>query len=1258
MTSASPQPRRVSPPRRIVSGSAALLVLLLVLGGVPWALVTVGGDPLPRQLTLRRIGAVLTGPDDGTVVIGVITTIAWIAWLIFVIATVSELITVASRHRIRIRLPGLGPWQRAAGSLLILTVSMIMAGSQGAFGAPEPDSDPDPTTPAVTMAHAAPTGKPRQPRQQPVGRQAAIPAATDASATDHDEAVTPTAAARSHHTKNLTHIVQRGDDLWSLAERYYGHGGQWRIISAANPGVLTGGPDRLEPGWQLRIPIRHDRRQVRVGTGDSLSAIADREYGDPAAWHMIFDANRDVIADPDRIAPGTLLSIPDRDGSSSKDGIHGRARPGGRAEHAPRGHSAHGSSSGGRSASGHRDKGSDTGGPRRGHGGHSAHDTGAHDTGAEGTGGTPKTTGTTSATPSVPNSAAPHAQQQETGSGRQMPGETARGQAQASAGWSVDSWEWFTGVTGVVGAGLIAAVAARRSLQLQDRPVGRRIPHPSEAARHLETRLGRGQSPGRLQLADLALRAVGAYARCTASDVPVVVGARLQSAEIELIMTEPGLPAPDGFTVTGDRWRLAADDLPAVCAGLALSDETGRSDPNALANMPHPCPALTPVGADPDGAELLLNLEHARIVSIRSGPKAQTSAASAPVGTPIDRSGSVYDRREPAESRSSADGVLAGMIASSAFTPWSLDTEVVVVGDDRWSAVIGQYNVGAVHDLDRLLDRWERRAEGQRARLKTCPGRTASWMRLDPDADDAWAPQIALIASTPSREQLVRLEALLEQQPAAALAAVVAGTDVNCAWQLRCESAPRQRRDACNQSRQPTRTDGADSEPAVTAKASDDADPANDADGGTAVLEPLGWRLRPQQLPGPTPELLQNLLAATASTEHTPAPWWAPEFPADAQPAHARSEPQIPATPGLQASGQPARARPSEQEQRSAARAVAAAPTGATDAPGWPSAAARVTGADETTADRHNDKPKPAPVSQRDDQQAPSRKESATGRSGRGELDQDDATPIRRQRISEEPDNVSNLFAPTEVRPSHPTVWLLGPTELIGGAGEPPPRAARQCIEYCAWLLEHPGRTAQQMATGLVVAEGTRRSNMSRLRTWLGSDEQGEPYLPDAYSGRITLSPLVSSDWHRLQLICASGVNRTSTGGLCRALQLVRGAPLADTAPGQWSWAEEMRTDMVSVVRDIGVELVDRALGESDIDLARWAAGRALTAAGPDEWLMAARVRTEHRAGNQQEVERLSLQMTAQSRALGLDLDPETVDLLQQTMEGGIRARA
>jgi hypothetical protein len=241
--------------------------------------------------------------------------------------------------------------------------------------------------------------------------------------------------------------------------------------------------------------------------------------------------------------------------------------------------------------------------------------------------------------------------------------------------------------------------------------------------------------------------------------------------------------------------------------------------------------------------------------------------------------------------------------------------------------------------------------------------------------------------------------------------------------------------------------------------------------------------------------------------------------------------------------------------------------------------------------------------------------------------------------------------------PRHPLLQLLGPVELIGAAGPPPQRAGKQCLEYCAWLLQHPHTTPRAMASALAVAEGTRRSNMSRLRTWLGSDSKGEPYLPDAYTGRISLHPAVSSDWQHLQILTAGGVNRSTAAALKAALELVRGAPLADAAPGQWHWAEELRTDMISAVRDVGVELANRALDDNDIDLARWAAARALVAAPGDELLMVARIRTERQAGNIVDAERLTLQVAAHARALGVDLDPATVILLQEVMEGQVRAR-
>ena len=51
-------------------------------------------------------------------------------------------------------------------------------------------------------------------------------------------------------------------------------------------------------------------RTYVVTKGDSLSEIAKREYGDAKEWRRIYDANRDIIKDPDLIYPGQTLRLP------------------------------------------------------------------------------------------------------------------------------------------------------------------------------------------------------------------------------------------------------------------------------------------------------------------------------------------------------------------------------------------------------------------------------------------------------------------------------------------------------------------------------------------------------------------------------------------------------------------------------------------------------------------------------------------------------------------------------------------------------------------------------------------------------------------------------------------------------------------------------------------------------------------------------------------------------------------------------------
>ena len=51
-------------------------------------------------------------------------------------------------------------------------------------------------------------------------------------------------------------------------------------------------------------------RTYTVQAGDTLGGIAKQHLGDASEYTKIFEANRDVLSDPDKIKPGQVLKIP------------------------------------------------------------------------------------------------------------------------------------------------------------------------------------------------------------------------------------------------------------------------------------------------------------------------------------------------------------------------------------------------------------------------------------------------------------------------------------------------------------------------------------------------------------------------------------------------------------------------------------------------------------------------------------------------------------------------------------------------------------------------------------------------------------------------------------------------------------------------------------------------------------------------------------------------------------------------------------
>jgi nucleoid-associated protein YgaU len=59
--------------------------------------------------------------------------------------------------------------------------------------------------------------------------------------------------------------------------------------------------------------VTEEQGRYTVQSGDTLWSIAESVYGDGSKYSKIFDANTDLLEQPDRIFPGQKLLIPDLD---------------------------------------------------------------------------------------------------------------------------------------------------------------------------------------------------------------------------------------------------------------------------------------------------------------------------------------------------------------------------------------------------------------------------------------------------------------------------------------------------------------------------------------------------------------------------------------------------------------------------------------------------------------------------------------------------------------------------------------------------------------------------------------------------------------------------------------------------------------------------------------------------------------------------------------------------------------------------------
>jgi nucleoid-associated protein YgaU len=106
--------------------------------------------------------------------------------------------------------------------------------------APEPAPLPQPATPAPEVAAApVPQGSPAAPPTE----NASIPTLT----------AEPVGNPEDQRFASGKAIIRRGDNLWTIARRVYGHGRNYTTIYHANDAQIRD-PDRIYPGQIFGLP--------------------------------------------------------------------------------------------------------------------------------------------------------------------------------------------------------------------------------------------------------------------------------------------------------------------------------------------------------------------------------------------------------------------------------------------------------------------------------------------------------------------------------------------------------------------------------------------------------------------------------------------------------------------------------------------------------------------------------------------------------------------------------------------------------------------------------------------------------------------------------------------------------------------------------------------------------------------------------------------------------------------------------------------
>ncbi|WP_370942012.1 BTAD domain-containing putative transcriptional regulator [Amycolatopsis sp. cg5] len=251
--------------------------------------------------------------------------------------------------------------------------------------------------------------------------------------------------------------------------------------------------------------------------------------------------------------------------------------------------------------------------------------------------------------------------------------------------------------------------------------------------------------------------------------------------------------------------------------------------------------------------------------------------------------------------------------------------------------------------------------------------------------------------------------------------------------------------------------------------------------------------------------------------------------------------------------------------------------------------------------------------------------------------------------------------------PTVPEIRLLGPVRLCNlDIGKVESKKLNRLVELAAFLVLRSGATADEISRQLGTetqpwSAATRQAYISRLRTWLGRDHDGDLYLPNVATkpGGYRLSDTIGCDWHRFQRLANRGLNEDPARRLTylqRALDLVEGMPFSNISQGRYAWSTWLQRDMIDAIVDVAHAVADAHQRAGNLTAARAALAKGLQAEPVSEILYRDLLRVEYRAGNLNAVKEAADKLAELAAALDVELDENTSELIRTLLEPRYRA--